>query len=86
MKMSGCYYVVVVEDLRKKKIIGSATLVVEMKFIHNCCLVIIRFVEFNFFVSLVYDNVTDAYAYREDTWRMSLSMVNIVANSWANWW
>lgn len=29
------YYVVVVEDLNKSRIAGSATLVVEQKFIHN---------------------------------------------------
>lgn len=39
MKKAGGYYVVVVEDVNLKKIIGSSTLVVEQKFIHNCALV-----------------------------------------------
>ncbi|XP_034941392.1 probable glucosamine 6-phosphate N-acetyltransferase [Chelonus insularis] len=38
MKTSGGHYVVVVEDLNKGIIVGSATLVVEQKFIHNCAL------------------------------------------------
>lgn len=41
MKSAGGHYVVVVEDLDVGKVIGSATLVVEQKFIHNCALVII---------------------------------------------
>ncbi|XP_031780651.1 vacuolar protein-sorting-associated protein 25 [Nasonia vitripennis] len=36
MKSSGGYYVIVVEDLNCGKVIGSATLVVEQKFIHSC--------------------------------------------------
>lgn len=36
MRAKGDYYVTVIEDLRKNKIIGSATLVVERKFIHSC--------------------------------------------------
>ncbi|XP_014213326.1 probable glucosamine 6-phosphate N-acetyltransferase [Copidosoma floridanum] len=36
MKCSGGYYVIIVEDLKCKKVIGSATLVIEQKFIHNC--------------------------------------------------
>ncbi|XP_011501157.1 PREDICTED: probable glucosamine 6-phosphate N-acetyltransferase [Ceratosolen solmsi marchali] len=36
MKTSGGYYIVVVEDLNCGKVIGSATLVIEQKFIHNC--------------------------------------------------
>ena len=42
MRHAGGYYVVVIEDLDIGKIIGSATLVVEQKFIHNCCLVSIN--------------------------------------------
>ncbi|KPI92384.1 PREDICTED: probable glucosamine 6-phosphate N-acetyltransferase [Papilio xuthus] len=38
MKMSGGYYVTVIEDTRSSKIIGAATLTVEQKFIHNCSL------------------------------------------------
>jgi len=38
MKASGDYFVTVIEDTRKNKIIGSATLVVERKFIRNCAL------------------------------------------------
>ncbi|KAK0182160.1 hypothetical protein PV327_000324 [Microctonus hyperodae] len=38
MKMAGSYYVVIVEDLDTGKVIGSSTLVVEQKFIHNCAL------------------------------------------------
>jgi glucosamine-phosphate N-acetyltransferase len=36
MRASGDYYVTVIEDLRSNKIIGSATLVLEQKFIHGC--------------------------------------------------
>ncbi|XP_058790869.1 probable glucosamine 6-phosphate N-acetyltransferase [Phymastichus coffea] len=36
MKSSGGYYVIVVEDFNCDKVIGSATLVVEQKFIHSC--------------------------------------------------
>ena len=36
MKSSGDYFVTVIEDTRKNEIIGSATLVVENKFIHEC--------------------------------------------------
>ncbi|XP_068619435.1 probable glucosamine 6-phosphate N-acetyltransferase [Battus philenor] len=38
MKMSGGYYVTVIEDKRSSEIIGAATLTVEQKFIHNCSL------------------------------------------------
>ncbi|XP_015597895.1 probable glucosamine 6-phosphate N-acetyltransferase [Cephus cinctus] len=38
MKMAGDYYIVVVEDMNTGKVIGSSTLVVEQKFIHNCAL------------------------------------------------
>lgn len=36
MKCSGDYFVTVIEDTRKNAIIGSATLVIEHKFIHEC--------------------------------------------------
>jgi glucosamine-phosphate N-acetyltransferase len=36
MRAKGDYYVTVIEDLRSNKIIGSATLVIERKFIHSC--------------------------------------------------
>lgn len=39
MQTAGGYYVVVVEDLDACRVIGSSTLVVEQKFIHNCALV-----------------------------------------------
>jgi glucosamine-phosphate N-acetyltransferase len=36
MRAKGDYYITVIEDTRYNKIIGSATLVVERKFIHGC--------------------------------------------------
>ncbi|XP_050316340.1 probable glucosamine 6-phosphate N-acetyltransferase isoform X2 [Anthonomus grandis grandis] len=36
MQKAGCYFVTVIEDIRHSKIIGAATLVTEMKFIHKC--------------------------------------------------
>lgn len=36
MKYSGDYYVTVIEDTRINQLIGSATLVIEHKFIHVC--------------------------------------------------
>lgn len=36
MKASGDYFVTVIEDTRTNEIIGSATLVIEHKFIHEC--------------------------------------------------
>lgn len=39
MKNSGTYYVTVIEDTRTNQLIGSATLVIEYKFIHGCGLV-----------------------------------------------
>lgn len=42
MKTAGGYYVVIVEDLNGGEVVGSATLVVEQKFIHNCALVSIN--------------------------------------------
>lgn len=39
MKTAGGYYVVVIEDVNSGKVIACASLVVEQKFIHNCCLV-----------------------------------------------
>ncbi|OAD56921.1 putative glucosamine 6-phosphate N-acetyltransferase, partial [Eufriesea mexicana] len=38
MRNSGSYYTIVIEDISTEKIISSATLVVEQKFIHNCAL------------------------------------------------
>lgn len=38
MKASGDYFVTVIEDTRKNVIIGSASLVIEKKFIHNCAI------------------------------------------------
>lgn len=38
MKNTGSYYVIVTEDITNGKIIATATLVVEQKFIHNCAL------------------------------------------------
>lgn len=43
MRASGDYYVTVIEDTRKNKIIGSATLVLEKKFIRNCAIVCISY-------------------------------------------
>lgn len=39
MKNAGSYYIIVIEDTSSGKIIATATLVVEQKFIHNCALV-----------------------------------------------
>lgn len=39
MKATGDYFVTVIVDKRYNRIIGSATLVVERKFIRNCALV-----------------------------------------------
>lgn len=36
MKMTRDYYVTVIEDTRSGELIGSATLVLEHKFIHEC--------------------------------------------------
>lgn len=36
MQKAGCYFVTVIEDIRHSRIIGSATLVTELKFIHKC--------------------------------------------------
>ncbi|XP_053985986.1 probable glucosamine 6-phosphate N-acetyltransferase [Hylaeus anthracinus] len=38
MKSTGSYYIIVIEDISIGKIIATATLVVEQKFIHNCAL------------------------------------------------
>lgn len=38
MKNAGIYYIVVIEDLNCTKVIASATLIAEQKFIHNCAL------------------------------------------------
>lgn len=39
MKISGDYYVTVVEDTRINQLIASTTLVIEHKFIHECGMV-----------------------------------------------
>ncbi|XP_042193977.1 glucosamine 6-phosphate N-acetyltransferase [Callorhinchus milii] len=36
MKQTGDYYIVVIEDTKLEQIIGSATLLIEHKFIHSC--------------------------------------------------
>lgn len=36
MQKAGCYFITVIEDLRNNRIIGAATLVTELKFIHDC--------------------------------------------------
>lgn len=38
MKTTGSYYIIVIEDASTGKVIATATLVVEQKFIHNCAL------------------------------------------------
>ncbi|KAL2713543.1 putative glucosamine 6-phosphate N-acetyltransferase [Vespula squamosa] len=38
MKNAGIYYIIVIEDIHSTKVIGSATLISEQKFIHNCAL------------------------------------------------
>lgn len=54
MKNTGSYYTIVIEDISTEKVISSATLVVEQKFIHNCALVCfllyIFFVKWNFYI------------------------------------
>lgn len=42
MKATGDYFVTVIEDTRSNQIIGSATLVIEHKFIHDCGTVLYR--------------------------------------------
>lgn len=39
MKATGDYFITVIEDTRSNSIIGSATLVIEHKFIHECATV-----------------------------------------------
>lgn len=39
----GSYYIIVIEDIIKNLIVGSATLVIEQKFIHECSVVIISY-------------------------------------------
>lgn len=39
MKANGDYFVTVIVDKRYNKLIGSATLVLERKFIHGCAIV-----------------------------------------------
>lgn len=39
MKNNG-YYVTVIEDINSEKVVGSATLFIEYKFIHGGCLVL----------------------------------------------
>ncbi|XP_068981458.1 probable glucosamine 6-phosphate N-acetyltransferase [Bombus flavifrons] len=36
MKNTGSYYIIVIEDINTEKVVATATLVVEQKFIHNC--------------------------------------------------
>ncbi|KAL1497547.1 hypothetical protein ABEB36_008488 [Hypothenemus hampei] len=36
MQKAGCYFVTVIEDIRDSKIIASATLATELKFVHKC--------------------------------------------------
>lgn len=36
MYKAGCYYITVIEDTRIGKIIGAASLITELKFIHEC--------------------------------------------------
>lgn len=39
MKNTGSYYIIVIEDVNTEKVVATATLVVEQKFIHNCAVV-----------------------------------------------
>lgn len=41
MKATGDYFITVIEDTRSNSIIGTATLVIEHKFIHECATVCI---------------------------------------------
>ena len=43
----GSYYIVVIEDISKGRIIGSGTLAVEMKYIHKAALVCLNAVVFH---------------------------------------
>ncbi|KAK9294457.1 hypothetical protein QLX08_010919 [Tetragonisca angustula] len=36
MKNAGNYYVIIIEDVNDEKLVATATLIVEQKFIHNC--------------------------------------------------
>lgn len=47
MKGTGSYYIIVIEDMSTGKIIASATLVAEQKFIHNCAMVCLFFLTFS---------------------------------------
>ena len=38
MKNTGSYYIIVIEDANTEKVVATATLVVEQKFIHNCAM------------------------------------------------
>lgn len=55
MKYSGDYFVTVIEDTRINQIIGSATLVIEHKFIHDCGNVCSRKVHLNSFQDLYFN-------------------------------
>lgn len=39
----GMYYITVIEDVASGQVIGSGTLFIEQKFIHNCALVRTKF-------------------------------------------
>ena len=46
MKNAGNYYVIIIEDVNDEKLVATATLIVEQKFIHNCA--VVRFFLFIF--------------------------------------
>jgi len=49
----GTYFVIVIEDVNKSQVIGTATLVVEQKFIHDAAVVSL-FLSLQFNVSFVF--------------------------------
>lgn len=69
MKYSGDYYVTVIEDTRINQLIGSATLVIEHKFIHECGEVM----EDSLYsaIQFIFKSIIDFHSSELD-WKMSL--------------
>ena len=79
MKSSGGYYVIVIEDLNCKKVIGSATLVVEQKFIHNCALVSIKFSQNSYEIIISLNLIFNSYETMQSILNNRYSKINYVA-------
>lgn len=73
MKNNG-YYVTVIEDINSEKVVGSATLFIEYKFIHGGCLVLKHFKYLKFMI-LKY------FRFREAELRTWWSMLITVARN-----